>query len=327
MDSEKPEKIFDIDGYLGKAPEEELITPEKQSVEPEKAGEIGAEAVDVAEKTAIDPVQQKLKRNRMIVGLVLGTIALIAGVFVLIDLIDKHSFLERSRENYRQTLATLKDNEKAFDEAFKEYSYSVYGLSGAPKASDIYPTEKEMTAASHNCLRHFDIDLREFALLKKRDEEKDDYVEANDEYGRISSNYTRAAASLDVCRQDILEPIVSAFSIEYGEIRFEPSKTGYLVYLPSKIGYTGDRPIMNAALSFALYDKSGRVVVGTKGYLEKSFDDTVNTIRKIDFDPFQIKAQNGGVMRQSIGESDKGKYLSNELGVYSISGKFQIADD
>ena len=333
MDSEKPEKIFDIDGYLGKEPEETpgdiQIAPESTAANTTKAQDaaVGAEAVDVAGKTSVDPVQLRYKRNRIIVGLVLGTIAVVAGVFILIDQIDRHNFRERSRETYEQTLSLLSENEKAYNDAFTEYSYSIYGLSSKPTAADTYPDDEEIVTASHNCLRRFGIDTREFVLLSHRGDEKDDYVEANDEYSRISGNYTKATASIERCRRDILEPVVSAFGIQYGEIKFEPISGGYRVLMPSKIGYTGEKSILAATLTFALYDKDGKVVAGTKGALTRTFDSTINTRYKLDFDPFQVDGVNGITMHQTIGADMKDLYTNNELGVYSISGKFQIADE
>ena len=57
MDDNKDEKIFDIDGYLGKKPEETTDEqPEKTPISTDQASAMGAEAVDVAKKTAVDPV-------------------------------------------------------------------------------------------------------------------------------------------------------------------------------------------------------------------------------------------------------------------------------
>jgi len=334
MDSEKPEKIFDIDGYLGKEPEETpadiQIAPESKAANTTKAQDaaVGAEAVNVADKTAIDPVQARYRRNRIILALVFGVAILIGGIFVLIDAIDKHNFREHSRETYEQTLSTLTSNEKAFGDVFKEFSYKVYGLNAAPQASDVYPSEEEMATASHNCLRRFNVNTREFVLLKRRNDEKEDYVEANDEYLRISDNYAKAASSIERCRRDILEPMVGAFGIQFGAIKFEPTQDGYYsVLMPSRIGYTGSRPIRSATIMFALYQKDGQVVVGTKGSLSQTFDSTVNTRYGIEFDPFQVKAANGVVMRQTIDERTKDLYAENEVGVYSISGKYQVAGE
>ena len=323
MDSEKSEKIFDIDGYLGKEPEETPAEPEKAPVDSETAGEMGAEAVDVANKTAIDPVQLKYRRNRVIVALVLGGALLIAGIFVLIDQIDKNNFRERSRDTYNATLATLADSEKAFNNAFKEYSYGVFGLNGAPTSDDIYPDDDGLAEAKLACLDRFGIGFGELTLLDSRNEERDDYVEANDDLNRIATSYTKATSSLDDCRKDILEPVVRAFGIEYGKISFEDAASGFKVLMPSKIGYTGPRKIESVTLSFALYNKGDTIVANSRGYLEHKFDSTINAAKKLDFDPFLVETDSGAIARQTISRADRTKFENATLGVYSIFGKFQ----
>ena len=336
MDSDKPEKIFDIDGYLGNAPENEATnaTEEPQNA-PEGAektpeGQVGAEAIDVAEKTAeppIDPVQLKYRRNRIIVALTLGCVALIAGFFIVIDLIDKHNFREQTKATYEQSLATLEDNEKAFNDAFANFSYSVYGLSGAPAFNDIYPTEEQMTAANHNCLRHFGIDTGEFMTLSERNKEKDDYMAADDEIVRISNNYAKATSSLERCRQDVLQPIASDFVIQYGEMTFEESVFGYRIAMPSKMTYAGDHKVSNVTLGFTIYDEDGKSLAGSGSIIKHSFNDTVNAYKKFDFDPFKTTDANGGIARKNIDKSAKSMYEESKVGIYSISGKYQSADD
>ena len=335
MDSEKPEKIFDIDAYLGKAPEEEASSVEEPQTAPEGAektpeGQVGAEAIDVAEKTAeppIDPVQLKYRRNRIIVALSLGCIALIAGIFIAIDLIDKHNFREQTKATYEQSLATLEDNEKAFNDAFTNFSYSVYGLSGAPAFNDIYPTEEQMTAANHNCLRHFGIDTGEFMMLSERNKEKDDYMAADDEIVRISNNFTKATSSLERCRQDILQPIASDFVVEYGDMTFEESAFGYRIVMTSKMTYVGSRKVSGVTLGFTIYDENGKSRATSGSIIKHTFGNEVNAYKNADFDPFKVKDANGGIARKNIDKSAKSMYEESKVGIYSISGKYQSADD
>ena len=323
MDDRKDEKIFDIDGYLGKEPEEAQAEPEKTPVDSETAGEMGAEAVDVANKTAVDPVQLKYRRNRILVALVAGGILLIAGVFVLIDQIDRNNFRARSRESHEGVLATLADSEKAFNNAFRDYSRKVFGLNGAPQSNDIYPTDEELENAKLSCLEHFDIGFGELSLLDNRNEERDDYVEVDDELNRIIANYSDATISLEDCRQDILSPIATDFGIVYGEISFEEAGGRYRIIMPSKIGYSGSRKIESATVSFAPYDKNGAVIAGYKDYMVHKFDASINSMKKLDFDPFLITAENGGITRQTAPYSEKSKLEHSTIGIYSITGKFQ----
>ena len=329
MDDRKDEKIFDIDGYLGKAPEENADAKEESKIKPEKAGEIGAEAVDVAEKTAVDPVQLKYKRNRIIVALVFAAIVLIAGVFVVIDQIDRGNMDARGRESYKQTLATLAENEKAFKKAFNEYSYSVYGLKKAPQFNEIYPTSEQMEEAERDCLSRFDIDITEQSLLSSRDEDREDYLDVSEDYARISANYVKATGSLDLCRQDIIYPIESAFSIEYGELKIEDRGDSVALSQPSLIGYQGERKIENAVITFSLYDDNGSVIAGTKDAWPHTFDKTVNTSEKLAFDPFVLSSDDssGVIMRQNISRADVSKYKNSKVGIYSISGSFQVQTD
>lgn len=354
MDDNKDEKIFDIDGYLGKKPEETTDEqPEKTPISTDQASAMGAEAVDVAKKTAVDPVQLRYKRNRTIVALVAGAIVLIAGALFIIDLVDKHNFKERSREAYAHTLESLETNIKTFDEAFTEYSYSVYDLKDAPSARDIYPTTEQMEEANHNCLRRFNIDTREFGLLAHRNKEPADYVEADQELAQISNNYIKAIGEVERCREDILEPIKSAFSIMYGKKRknslrtedaamsFESAGNGYSVAYPSLISYNGNRPIEAVIIRFALYSKNGNLIVGTEDSLVHKFDSSINIHdasnsvnsygrqktpleKMLEFDPFLIKTDSGGLVRQNVDGAGKTKYENATVGVYSISGKYQI---
>ena len=338
MDSEKPEKIFDIDGYLGKTPEDSAENPSNPSenapVGPQEAPE-GTPIPDTqnppldtakAPEEPLDPVQLKFKRNRIIVASVIGTIILIAGVFVLIDLIDKHNFRERSRETYELTLKTLDSNQQAFNDAFRDFSYKVYGLNSEPTQTDIYPTAEQMTSANHDCLRHFNIDTKQFSLLQNRDKQPEDYVEANGEYEQISNNYQKATKSLELCRQDILAPIVSAFQIDYGEMSFEESGMGYRVLQPSKIGYVGDNRVQDAVITFTLYNDKGENQMGQQTALKHSFDESINSIKQIEFDPYLVTLPSG-IARQNIDKKDKAKYATSETGVYSISGHYVNVDE
>ena len=327
MDSENSEKIFDIDGYLGKAPEETNETPESAPIEPDKAGEIGAEAVDVAEKTAVDPQKLKYRRNRIIVALVAAGILIIVGVFFLIDLIDKNNFRERNRENYQQTLATLAESEKTFNKTFEEYSYSVYGLSGAPAINDIYPTEDGIATAKSACLERFGIGIGEHFTLQARSNEPEDYVEAEDELSRISNSFIRATTGIDKCRVDIVEPIAAAFGIEYGKMTFEEDGAGYRMIMPSKIGYTGERRIETVVLGFSLFDENGQSLSDYREDMMHKFDRTINTSKKLDFDPFLIKTDSGGITRTIANGANKANFAKATVGVYSISGSFQAQTD
>lgn len=357
MDDNKDEKIFDIDGYLGKKPEETTEEqPEKTPISTDQAGVMGAEAVDVAEKTAVDPVQLRYKRNRTIVALVAGAIVLIAGALLIIDLVDKHNFKERSREAYNHTLESLESNIKTFDGAFAEFSYSVYGLNGAPTKRDVYPTAEEMEEANHDCLRRFGIDVREFYLLAHRNEEPADYVEAEQELTQISNNYIKAVGAVESCRRDVLKPIESAFGIMYGkrrkssfrtedaEMTFEPIGGSYYVSYPSLIGYSGDRLIGTVTIRFAMYSKNGNPIVGTEEGLVHKFDSSINLHgvgndinsygrqkteleKMLEFDPFLIRADNGGVARKTVDSASKATYENATVGIYSISGTYQVQTD
>jgi hypothetical protein len=254
---------------------------------------------------------------------VAGGILLIAGVFVLIDQIDRNNFRARSRESHEGVLATLADSEKAFNVAFRDYSRKVFGLNGVPQSDDIYPTDEELEDAKLSCLEHFEIGFGELSLLDNRNEERDDYVEVDDELNRIIANYSEATTSLEDCRQDILSPVATDFGIVYGEISFEEAGGRYRIIMPSKIGYSGSREIESATVSFAPYDKKGAVIAGYKDYMVHKFDSSINSMKKLDFDPFLITAENGGITRQTAPYSEKSKLERSTIGIYSITGKFQ----
>ena len=93
--------------------------------------------------------------------------------------------------------------------------------------------------------------------------------------------------------------------------------------MPSKIGYSGSRKIESATVSFAPYDKNGAVIAGYKDYMVHKFDASINSMKKLDFDPFLITAENGGITRQTAPYSEKSKLEHSTIGIYSITGKFQ----
>jgi len=82
-------------------------------------------------------------------------------------------------------------------------------------------------------------------------------------------------------------------------------------------------------ITFSLYDDNGSVIAGTKDAWPHTFDKTVNTSEKLAFDPFVLSSDDssGVIMRQNISRADVSKYKNSKVGIYSISGSFQVQTD
>jgi hypothetical protein len=271
-ETKAPEKIFDSSEFTGveePAPETLRLNKDGQEKTQKKSGSGGS-----------------FITKWYVWAIACGVISVAAVVAILIIVaIDSGKIANANAlAKYDAVSTEINSTYEKFEKAFEETSYSVYDIYNTPSDLSLYPTVEQYNAMKAKCLAKFGVsdDDSNFVTTRMTGSQLLDVggnvAEAEERLSRINSSYTSATSSIENCKDEMLEPVLSDFEIEIGKVTQNDSK---YFSLPIKVKYNGERDLNSLEIKVSLKDRNGVDVINYRDFLEASYSAYSNGGKKI----------------------------------------------